>query len=242
MRKICLTILLVLVVLIANITIVNADTYRGTFNLTTENTNVKVGDEVTVTLSIGNINGLKITSFAAKKVFDPTIFEYLGTTGKSGWEVKGDQTNIVLRNEAGSAEGTMAELKFKVLKEVEDTTIKLAEIDASGKEGGDFYWEDDNVNEPFVQFKVTTNTPADEPTKDPTDNPTDDPTKDPVKDPTNDNQKPSTPNTKVNNDKTTANSGSIPQTGENYMIVLLVTVATLIAVISFAKYKNTKIK
>lgn len=261
MKRRCLTIFLLLVVLFASISSVNAAELRGTFTLTTQNTNVKVGDEVTVTLSIGKLDGFKITSFAAKKVFDSTIFEYIGTTGQNGWELKGDQTNIVLRNEQGATTGTMAVLKFKVLKEVEDTKIQLTEIDASSKEGG-VYWEDNDVNEPFVQFKVISKDPiddpnkdpVDDPTKDPTDdptkdpvddptkNPTDDPIKDPVKDPTNDNKKPNNSGSTINNDKTTANSGKIPQTGEPYMLVLLVITAGIITVISFVKYKNTKLK
>lgn len=247
MRKVGLTILLILVVLLASVTTVKAAEQSATFSLTTTNTDVKVGDEVTVTFSINNINGFSnIKSVVAKKVYDSSIFEYVSTTGQNGWELKGDSSNIVLRNESGASTGAIAVLKFKVLKEVENTRIQLSELDASG-DGGDVYYEDNNVNAPYVEFKVTTNTPVD-------DGPTDEPSNEPsdntneivnkvennvdVSNTTNTQKNPSNTNKVVNNDKTTATTNKIPQTGEPYAVVLLVAATVIIAGIFYAKYKT----
>ena len=253
MRKVSITILVIFVLLLGCFSNVKAaDGQSATFNLTTENVNVKVGDEVTITLSIGTFIGIKdITAINMEKEYDSTIFEYLGTTGQNGWEVKGDSTKILLRNENRVSSGTIAVLKFKALKEVGNSRIQISKIDASSDEDNFVIWEDDNVNSPYVDFKVVSNgNTGDDPTKptDPTDpsNPTDpskptDPTKptnptDPSGDQSN-NNKPNGSNTGINNDKTTANSNKIPQTGEPYMVITLIGIAVLAVVILFAKYK-----
>lgn len=255
-KRISLTILLMLTILLSSINIANAES-RATFNLTTQNTNVKVGDEVTVTFSIGTLTGLtNVKEITTTRKYDSNIFEYLGVEPQNGWEVVKDETNLVMKKQGGISSGDIAKIKFKVLKEVENTRIQLAEIDAVGSDG-EVYFEDENVNAPYVEFKVTVKDPT-EPTDpvdptdpiDPTDpvNPTDptDPSdpSDPTKptDPSNDNKKPTGSNTGIKNDKTTATTGKIPQTGEPYMLILLVVVAGLVTVISFIKYKNTKVK
>lgn len=252
-KNVSLTIFLILAVLLSSVNIVNAVSPSATFELTTENTNVKVGDEVTVTLKIGTLNGLSnVGKFNALKSFDSTVFEYLGAEGLNGWEVKGDATNLLLVRGEYAPSGNIAKLKFKVLKEVENARIQLSELDATGSDGN-VYYEDENVNAPYVDFKVTTKEPVkdpeedptedpkDDPTKDPVDDPTKDPTedpkKDPVKEPTGDSQKPSGSNTGVKNDKTTATTGKIPQTGEPYMLIVFGVLGLVLTGISYARYQ-----
>lgn len=246
MKRVSITILLVFVMILSSITVVNADEgHSATFSLTTTNTNVKVGDEVSINLNLDSTTGFTgITKFVAHKVFDPTIFEYLGTTGQNGWDLKGDAVNIVLVNQENFSSGTICVLKFKVLKEVNDATIKMDELDATGDDG-DVYFEDNNVNTPEVKFKVTVDDTADDPVDDPTDDPVDDPTDDPVDDPANDStddpaqddKKTSGSNTEVKNDKTTATGGQIPQTGESNIGLALVIAGVVLAVVLYTKYK-----
>ena len=255
MRKVCLTILLIMVMMSSCVTVVNADVDdSAVFSLTTTNTNVKVGDEVIVNLVIDKIEGFSgIKNFAATKVFDSTIFEYIGSEGKNGWEVKADNINIVLRAESHSSSGVIATLKFKVLKSVEDATIGLTYIDASGDDGDVYVGEgedtDNNVNSPTVSFKVTDVEKPGEDTDTAPGGNTDtapggntDVAPGGNTDVVPGGNKDTTPgentdNNKVNNDKTTAPGGQIPQTGESYTIVALVAFIVVLAGIFYSKYK-----
>ena len=235
MKKVCLTILLIIVMMLSTITIVNATDgdVSATFKLSTTNTDVKVGDIVKVTLSIEKIEGFEgIDTFIARKQFDATIFEYQGAEAASNWEVKGDSNNITFKsvNNVDYATGEIGTFTFKVLKPVENTTISLINLDVSGDNGYP-YWEDGNVNSPSVSFKITdvekpapdTNTVPDTNT-----NTTPD---------TNTNKVPNTNTNKVNNDKTTASGGKIPQTGESYVATALVVVGIILVGIFYTKYK-----
>lgn len=238
MKKVCLTILLILVMLLSSITVVNADENdNASFSLTTTNTDIKVGDEVSINLVINSISGFTgINTFTAKKVYNSSIFEYVGATGENGWEVKGDSTNIVLKSNSHSSSGTIAVLKFKAIKAVENTTIQLTNIDACGDDG-DVYFEDNNVNSPSVAFKVTgsaivdpepdTNTIPDTNTVPDTDTNTT----------TDTNTNKITNTIKTNNDKTTATGNKIPQTGESYITISLVIVGIILAIVFYAKYR-----
>ena len=163
MKKVSLTILLVFVLIVSCITVVNAEEGdSATFGLTTSNTNVNVGDEVSINLVINNMDGFSgINTFTAKKVFDSSVFEYVGATGQNGWEVKGDATNVVLKSNSHSSSGTIAVLKFKAIKAVDNTSIALTNVDACGDDG-DVYFEDENVNSPSVTFKVIGNEDTDD--------------------------------------------------------------------------------
>lgn len=243
MKKVCLTILLIIVMMLSTITIVNATDgdVSATFKLSTTNTDVKVGDIVKVTLSIEKIEGFEgIDTFIARKQFDATIFEYQGAEAASNWEVKGDSNNITFKsvNNVDYATGEIGTFTFKVLKPVENTTISLINLDVSGDNGYP-YWEDGNVNSPSVSFKITEVV-----TPDPDPNPTPDPDTNTVPDTdtnttpdTNTNKVPDTNTNKVNNDKTTASGGKIPQTGESYVATALVVVGIILVGIFYTKYK-----
>ena len=220
MRRVCLIILLIMVMMLSGFTVVNADVDdSAVFSLTTTNTDVKVGDEVTINLVIDKIEGFSgINIFSGVKVFDADIFEYIGCEGQNGWELKQDFDAIVIRTTSVSSSGVIATLKFKALKPVEDAKISITEIDASYGIEGDVWSEDGNVNAPSISFKVTEAEPDPDP----------EPTPDPE-------PKPDT--NKVNNDKTTAPGGSIPQTGESYTVIGLVAAVVVLAGIFYTKYK-----
>ena len=261
MKKVSIAILLLIAMLLTSFsTIVNAveEDPTAVFNLSTANTNVKVGDTVEVTLSIGSLNGFTgLKEFLARKNYDSTIFKYLGVEAKNGWRVDLDAAKISLSHSSGVSSGEIAVFQFVVLSEVNNTEIILDQISASSDEVT-VLEEDENVNAPVVQFKVTakdpvkdpTDDPTDDPTKDPTKDPTDDPTKDPVKDPTDDptkdpvknptenDKKPSGSNTGVKNDKTTVATSKIPQTGEPYMLIVFGVLGLVLTGISYARYQN----
>ena len=251
MRKVCLTILLIMVMMLLSFTVVNAaeDEVRATFKLTTTNTNVKVGDIVEVNLVIDELVGLNgVDYFVATKKFDSTVFEYLGVNEEKmdtyGWSSSGPITAKRVQFEINNPgeytpSGTIAVLKFKVLKPVDNATISLVELDISGDTAWPTY-EDGNVNQPSISFKITEEQTPEEPGDDtntvPDTNTNTTPDTNTVPD-TNTNKVPDTNTNKVNNDKTTAPGGQIPQTGESYTIVALVAFVVVLAGIFYSKYK-----
>lgn len=156
-KKINFITLLIITILSMNLSMVNATSaYSAKFNLTSNYSNITVGDEISITFNINSINGFDgIHLIATKKVYDSNIFEYIGCYPQNGWELKGDSTNIVLQRDAGDVTtGTICTLKFKVLKFKDNSTITLSNIDATGN-NGDVYFEDNNVNSPSVNIKIT---------------------------------------------------------------------------------------
>lgn len=247
MKKTIMTVLLVVTVIACTLSFKNvsfAEDYSGTFSLTSSQTNLNVGDTFEVNIVINSLTGFSgISNFIAKKNFDSSIFEYVGTEGKNGWDLKGDDTGIVLRKESGeSNSGIIATMKFKTLKTDLSAKIQLTEVDASG-DNGDVYWDDGNVNSPFITLQIkdveTPNTNTEAPTTN-TEKPSTN-----TETPTTNTEKPSTNTTKpttntnkpANNDKTTTKN-QIPQTGENYTIVSLVVIGVVVAALLYIKYRK----
>ena len=130
------------------------------FDLSLRKYITKVGDEVLVKINITNIKGFKgIATFVAHKVYDESIFEYKGIEPANGWQLKADNVNMILNSSENHASGTIAVMKFKAIKEIGNTTIKLDSIDAGGEdfdgEPAGICYKDNNVNEPSVKFTVT---------------------------------------------------------------------------------------
>lgn len=123
-------------------------------SLSSDNSNYNVGDIISIKVNIEEIKGFSgINTFAAKKVYDDQILEYIeATVENDNWEVVGDATNIVLRKMEGEdfGKGSLCTLKFKVLKN-QDINVKLSEVDACNDEG-DVYFEDENVNDPEIEL------------------------------------------------------------------------------------------
>lgn len=124
-------------------------------SLSSDNSNYNVGDIISIKVNIEEVKGFSgINTFAAKKVYDDQILEYIeATVENDNWEVVGDAANIVLRKMEGEdlGKGSLCTLKFKVIKN-QDTNVKLSEVDACNDEG-DVYFEDENVNAPEIEIK-----------------------------------------------------------------------------------------
>ena len=149
--------LLIITILSMNLSIVNATTdCSAKFKLTLSSSNVNVGDEISVVLNISSVSGFDgIHLLVAKKVYNSNIFEYIGCYPQNGWKLKGDGANILLQRDAGDVKtGAICTLKFKVLNFANNSTITLSNIDATGN-NGDVYFEDNNVNSPSVNIKIT---------------------------------------------------------------------------------------
>lgn len=118
-------------------------------------TSINVGDEISISVKIKSVTGFDgIHLIVAKKVYDPSIFEYIGCNPQNGWDLRGDASNIVLYRKSGDVStGTICTLKFKVLK-ASTGIISLTNIDATG-DNGDVYYEDGNVNFPSISFKIS---------------------------------------------------------------------------------------
>lgn len=118
-------------------------------------TSINVGDEISISVKIKSVTGFDgIHLIVAKKVYDPSIFEYIGCNPQNGWDLRGDASNIVLYRKSGNiSTGTICTLKFKVLK-ASTGIISLTNIDATG-DNGDVYYEDGNVNFPSISFKIS---------------------------------------------------------------------------------------
>ena len=242
--RLVLVVLLTLSMLLASIANVKAvedeEEYSGEFSLTTENVNVKVGDEVSIKVNITNIKGFKgIATFVAHKVYDESIFEYKGIEPASGWQLKADNVNMVLNSSENHASGTIAIMKFKAIKDIGNTTIKLDSIDAGGEdfdgEIAGICYKDNNVNEPSVKFTVVPsdgeNNPGGDGNQGGNNNPSGDNNQ-------SGNKKPDSGSSTTNkNDKTTAKGDKIPETGEPYMMFALLGITILVAGVLFAKYK-----
>jgi len=156
-KKFSFITLLIIAILSMNLSIVNATTdCSAQFKLTLNSSNTNVGDEISITLNISTINGFDgIHLIVAKKVYNSNIFEYIGCYPQNGWDIKGDATNILLQRDAGDVKtGAICTLKFKILKLSDTSTITLSNLDATGT-NGDVYFEDNNVNSPSVNIKIT---------------------------------------------------------------------------------------
>lgn len=247
MKKTIMTVLLVVTIIACTLSFENvsfAEDYSAVFSLTSSQTNLKVGDIFEVNIVINSLTGFSgIQTFIANKNFDSSIFEYVGTEGKNGWEVKGDDTKIVLRKESGeSNSGTIAVMKFKTLKTDLSAKIQLTELDCSG-DSGDVYYDDGNVNSPFITLQIkdverpntNTETPTTN-TEKPTTN-TEKPSSNTEKPATNTNKPATNTNKPANNDKTTTQN-KIPQTGENYTAVILVAAGVVVASLLYIKYRK----
>jgi hypothetical protein len=233
--KILALILLVVIMFLStpNVVKANPDTNSAVFALTSSTKELKVGDEIEINIVINSITGFDgIRVFRALKEYDTSVFEYLGSEGKNGWSVKGDDARVVIEADKDYGAGTtIGVLKFKVLKAINSTVIKLTELDAASIDGeNDVYFDDNNVNSPEITFQVlssettsTTNTVIQTPTI--TTNTT------------------ATTTKPTNNDKTTATATKMPQTGESYVTIIMLAVVAVLSISLYIKYRTyNKIK
>lgn len=137
---------------------------RGTVELVLEDpSSYKVGEEIIVNVSI-NVTGFDgILLFYADVNYDKTVLKYEGVNPSAGWVLTSEDENVYIeKSNTKDATGKICSLKFKVLKDTQDTTIKLESIDASGANGSVHYLYE-NVNSPSLVIRGADSTRPEQP-------------------------------------------------------------------------------
>lgn len=237
MKKSIKILLTVLVIMICIVGTVNAASITVELKSTS---NLVAGDTVTITLRIKNIDaGDGVDAISGALVYDTNVFETITednyTTyiqGVNSWNPIGykNQENrftAVRGNKVNMASDVLQiKLKAKSSVTVDYTTIQVKDIEFSGGE------ETGDINPADVSIKIDkasqitpedpnkTNTqPGGQTTQPPKTN-----TQSPV--------------VSGNNAPTT----KLPQTGEEYGIVLAIAIVAIVSIIAYIRYKNVNIK
>lgn len=241
MKRSIKILLAVLVIMICIVGTVNAA------SITTElksSSNLVAGDTVTITLRIKNIDaGDGVDAISGALVYDTNVFETITednyTTyiqGVNSWNPIGYNTQenrftAVRGNKVNMASDVLQiKLKAKSSVTVDSTTIQVKDIEFSGGlDTGD-------INPADVSIKIdkASQITPDDPNKTNT-QPGGQTT------PTTNTQQPVNTQTPVVNGNNTPNT-KLPQTGDEYGIVLAITVVTIVSIIAYVRYKNVNIK
>ena len=241
MKRSIKILLAVLVIMICIVGKVNAA------SITTElksSSNLVAGDTVTITLRIKNIDaGDGVDAISGALVYDTNVFETITednyTTyiqGVNSWNPIGykNQENrftAVRGNKVNMASDVLQiKLKAKSSVTVDSTTIQVKDIEFSGGlDTGD-------INPADVSIKIdkASQITPDDPNKTNT-QPGGQTT------PTTNTQQPVNTQTPVVNGNNTPNT-KLPQTGDEYGIVLAIAVVTIVSIIAYVRYKNVNIK
>ena len=137
-KKIIGIILILILAFMRNIYAAN-DSFKT--NLTVDNSKVKKGQNVTVTISLSDIaieSGEKgIAAYTAKIDFDSSVLEYVSTNGTDKWEAPFYQDKLITGEtkdgEVIKTPQSIGTITFKVKEDAKlgDTTIKLTNFSGS---------------------------------------------------------------------------------------------------------------
>ena len=132
MKKLTYCLILILISLIVFTPLVKASGFE--FTATPNASSANVGDNVTITISLSNIDIDKIginTIYTVLK-FDEDIFEYVSSTGKNNWSL--NFNNIQSNEQYGTLLATITEAGITEEQEIGEITFKIKDK-ARGKEG-----------------------------------------------------------------------------------------------------------
>lgn len=155
LNKIAITTILTVFIILSAFTNVYAEDISGVVTVTkTSDSSYEVGSEIILNVSIDFTGMDGVNVFYADVNYNKEIFKYEGVINiKSGWTVLNQSDNVYIEERTGKDEkGQLCQLKFKVLKNDVDATIKLESINAAGRQG-EVHYLYDNVNEPEISFK-----------------------------------------------------------------------------------------
>lgn len=161
MKKL-ITLFITIIVCITIFTVISYSTEEQSMktSLVADKTSYNVGEEILVDILVDEIKGFAgLNTFTARKVYDKEKLEYMGSeVTNENWQVLGDAENVVLRKMEGEdlKKGKICTLKFKALQEG-NIKIQIDNIDACNNDG-DVYYEDGNVNSPFIEISIIKNT------------------------------------------------------------------------------------
>lgn len=208
---------------------------------------LKVGDIVEVTLKISNIDaGNGIDAISGTLEYDKNVFDEVtqeSFVGINSWNIgMYDTTSKIFTVLRGSKVNTIGDvlkvsLRVKSVTGIEDTTIKINEISASGGAVSDGGTGDIEIAATEVKIAKAeignlpiTNTEKPGSTTNEVTNTTTNIITNNITNTTN--KKPTT----------TTTTGKLPQTGEGFGLIVAVFLVTIISITSYIKYRNVKIK
>ena len=240
-----LTLTLILILMLGLVSCVQAASLK--FTPTASTTNLKEGDEITITLNLSDIDMGEdgINSFGGKLVYDENIFEKVTTSSfssQNNWSIAYNDeatekkgTFLATINAGAKDNQTIGTLKLKVKKNIKSTTTKVqfTELSSVAEDTvtlgnqtiifnvtGTVKDEDEDKNQGNEQLNIITGD--------------------------NTNKKPNIVGGSKNNttntgkDNTVSNKG-IPQTGvQNTAIVLSIATLAIIATVAYTKFKKNK--
>lgn len=127
----------------------------ATVNLTRSSKEpIKVGEEIIIDVDI-TVNGFEgIAEFLANVTYDKEVLEYKEVLLQNDWNLINSNGKVYIeQKDVKDSKGKICSLKFVLLKEAKNTTIKLENIDAAGLSGS-INSLDGNVNEPAILLDI----------------------------------------------------------------------------------------
>jgi len=253
--KLIVTIIMALSIIMAFTTVKAAA--ECTMKLSVGESNIKVGDTINVYLSLQSFTEVEgLTAVGGTLEYDSTILEYKSISPENGWSnVQYNQENgiFITTHDNPAGNGNIFKITFEVKAKPENGTeiVRIKNFDVT----------DDNIEIPTADTAAIITIADKEQTPPPTqpgeDGGNNDQEGNEIGDPSGDqnndvedtnividtntenNKKPNNNNV---GDTTTAKE-KIPQTGTTEgVIITLVAAIAIVSVITFIKYKNTKIK
>lgn len=223
-KKTFINIVLLILLVVFTLNKVNAITNSFDAELEIDSTNLKPGEEITISLKVSNINmgddGINALEGTIK--YDTNVFETItqtDITSENGWSTTYNEEEenslkgkfLAVNLSAGTKEDTqILTVKFKVKDNVEETTkTKIDFVDITSNDGVDL------VNVGTKSIQITVNVP----------------------------QKPIQENeiiNETNNDNENKAPGTIPQTGVTPISVITISIITMVCIYIGIKYKNMK--
>lgn len=238
-RKIFMAIFLITVILASTINISNATDYGATMKLTSNATTTKVGNTVTFTLSLlstTNVDG--VATVHAKINYDKEVLEYVSCEAVNSWSApvynQENQEFVTERADVMKPTGDIIKITFKVISEPSSstTTVSITNFDVADTENEITVKE--CSAELTIEKKQTENNKPSQDDNETTQKPSEDNNSN-----SNTNVIDNDANMNNKNDNTTQ-TGKIPQTGEEIIIPITISIVAIIACIFIVKYKKLK--
>ena len=151
-KKLIELILITVLLLLTSNVYAATNSFKATLNV--NNSSVKIGDTVTITIQLSDIaieSGEKgIGAYTANLEFDSSVFEYVKTNGTNNWEAPVYQAKKIVGNTADgkvvNTNQSIGTITFKVKEDATlgETTIKLTNFSGSTAES-DVTTEDTSI-------------------------------------------------------------------------------------------------
>lgn len=259
-RNIVFCIIFTVIALLSVETVCKAVDYGATMKLTPSNNTLKVGDNVTVTLSLASTTNVEgVATVHAKIVYDKEVLQFISCEATNLWSAANyneeNQEFVTERSDVMTPTGDIVKFNFKVVAIPDNsvTTVSVTEFDVADTEN--------QITVPDTSTNLTINSdesgekPDDKPDNNPSENPDDNNQENNTIGDQNNNHQENTTTPEINtdnnnrnntstisnnsNDNTIAN-GKIPQTGANAILPIIIVISIVTIIVIY--YRNKKIK